>query len=147
MTLPLRCALAAAALLGAAGGSASAGCSVEVDPVTFGTIDSQRLTRGNGEVVVRCDEPADFRVGLSPGRGGGEGRRMRGPGKAELDYALFTDPGYTIPWGDGQAIGNPRPGRSEGQGPVRLTVYGLIPPQPGALPGEYEDGLQVTLTF
>jgi spore coat protein U-like protein len=126
---------------------ASAACSVTVAPVAFGTINSMAQSRGTGEVVVRCDEPASFRVGLSPGRGGGDGRRMEGPGGARLDYGLFADPGYTIPWGDGQAIGNPMAGRSEGTGPVRLTIYGIIPRQPGLPAGEYGDSLQVTLSF
>jgi spore coat protein U-like protein len=38
-------------------------------------------------------------------------------------------------------------GRSEGTGSVRLTVYGIVPPQPGTPPGKYVDSLQVTLTF
>jgi spore coat protein U-like protein len=144
--LTFRAALACAALVVPAR-LACAGCGVEVNPVTFGVVDVLRPSRGTGEVVVRCDEPTVFQVELSPGRGGGEGRRMRGPGRAELDYALFADPGHAIPWGDGQTIGSPRPGRSEGQGPVRLTIHGIVPPQPGTEPGEYADNLQVTLTF
>jgi spore coat protein U-like protein len=128
-------------------GPAAAGCSVEASPVAFGTIDVLRQTRGTGEIIVRCDEPVAFRVGLSPGNGSGEGRRMDGPGSARLDYSLFADAGYSIPWGDGQAIGNPRAGTSDGDRPQRLTVYGIIPAQPGTLPGEYTDSLQVTLSF
>lgn len=128
-------------------GPAAAGCSVESSPVAFGTIDVLRPTRGTGEIVVRCDEPTEFRVGLSPGGGGSEGRRMDGPGNTRLDYALFADAGYSIPWGDGQAIGNPRAGASDGKGPQRLTVYGIIPAQPGTPAGDYVDSLQVTLSF
>lgn len=141
-------AAAAGLTLGVPAAAVAAACSVEVEPVAFGTVDgSARQSRGTGEVVVRCDGPADFAVGLSPGRGGGDGRRMDGPGGARLDYALFADAGYSIPWGDGRAIGNPVAGRASGDGPVRLTIYGLVPRQPGALPGEYADSLQVTLTF
>lgn len=128
-------------------GVAAAACSVEVSPVVFGNIDVLRQSRGTGEVIVRCDQPGPFQVGLSPGSGGGAGRRMDGPGSSRLDYALFTDAGYSIPWGDGQAIGNPRSGSSDGSSPQRLTIYGIIPAQPGTAPGEYLDSLQVTLTF
>lgn len=127
--------------------AAAATCRVAVEPVTFGTINSMAQSRGTGEVVVRCDEPATFRVGLSPGGGSGDGRRMEGPGGARLDYFLFADPGYTIPWGDGQAIGNPVAGSSDGTASVRLTIYGIIPRQPGVPTGEYGDSLQVTLSF
>ena len=146
--MPLTARLAAAILLTVAPlGPAAASCSVEANPVAFGTIDVLRQERGTGEIVVRCDEPTEFRVGLSPGGGGSEGRRMAGPDGARLDYSLFADAGYSIPWGDGQAIGNSRTGVSDGEGPQRLTVYGIIPAQPGAIPGEYTDSLQVTLSF
>jgi spore coat protein U-like protein len=139
--------LAALSVL-APGSAAQAGCSVEVSAVAFGNIDIMRASRGTGEVVVRCDEASDFSVGLSPGGGGGGGeRRMRGPGGAWLDYYLMADAGYSIPWGDGQAIGNPRAGRSNGAAPARLTIYGIIPSQPGTPEGQYTDSLVVTLTF
>lgn len=148
--MPLIRGVAALAALGVLGPAfaAQAGCSVEVSPVAFGNIDLMRASRGTGEVVVRCDQPAEFSVGLSPGgsAGGGE-RRMRGPGNARLDYFLMADAGYSIPWGDGQAIGNPRGGRSDGAAPTRLTIYGIIPPQPGMPEGQYTDSLEVTLTF
>lgn len=94
-----------------------------------------------------ADQPTGFSVGLSPGSGGSEGRRMAGPGSAELDYSLFADAGYTVLWGDSRAIGQPRGGSSGGNGPERLTIYGLIPPRPGTEPGTYTDNLQVTLDF
>lgn len=130
-----------------AAGPAGAACSVETNPVSFGTIDVLRTSSGNGEVVVRCDQPTGFTVGLSPGSGGSEGRQMDGPGSAALAYALFADASYTLPWGDGRAIGQPRDGSSNGNAPERLTIYGLIPRQPDTEPGTYTDSLQVTLTF
>ncbi len=82
------------------------------------------------------------------GHDGGAARGMAGPGREPLAYLLFGDAGHTVPWGDGQAIGPPQDGRAEGGGkPARLTVYGLIPPQPGTPPGSYADGLMVTLAF
>jgi spore coat protein U-like protein len=97
----------AAATLALCAGSALARCGVEVEPVAFGVIDVVHQSRGNREIVVRCDEPAEFGVGISPGRGGAEGRRMGGPGGARLSYALFADPGHAIPWSDGQALDAP----------------------------------------
>ena len=52
-----------------------------------------------------------------------------------------------IPWGDGQAIGGPVAGRSDGRTPARLTIYGLVPRQPGTPAGDYADSLVVTLSF
>lgn len=122
-------------------------CSVEVEPVAFGVIDPQRQSRGTGEVVVRCDDAATFSVGISPGRGSADNRRMEGRDGGRLDYYLFADPGHSIPWGDGEAVGNPVSAASDGTGPKRLTIYGIVPAQAGIDAGEYDDNLQVTLTF
>jgi spore coat protein U-like protein len=146
--MPLRCrhALTAVLLAGWAA-PAMAACSVEAEPVAFGVIDPQRQSRGTGEVVVRCDEAATFSVGLSAGGSGGDTRRMQGRGGSRLDYYLFADPGYSISWGDGEALGNPVKGAADGARPARLTIYGIVPAQSRTDAGEYEDGLQVTLSF
>jgi spore coat protein U-like protein len=136
-----------AGLLVAWAAPALAACTAEVAPVAFGVVDALRQTRGTGEVVVRCDAAASFQVGLSPGRSSSGTRRMSGPGGARLDYYLFSDAGHSIPWGDGQALGSPVGGAASDGSPARLTVYGVIPAQSGVEAGEYDDSLQVTLTF
>ncbi len=146
MPLTRRLALGFALIAGWAG-PAHAACSVEVEPVAFGVIDPQRQSRGTGEVVVRCDETATFAAGISTGRGSGDGRRMEGRDGGRLDYYLFADPGHSIPWGDGEALGNPVRAASDGAAPKRLTIYGIVPAQARIEAGEYEDTLQVTLTF
>lgn len=143
--MPLTRAALALGLALAGAPPALAACSVDTDPVAFGEIDVTRTSTGTGTVVVRCDTDTSFAVGISPG--GSDPRRMSGPQGSELEYHLFADAGYSIPWGDGQAIGQPRSGRNDGVGATRLTIYGVVPRQPGVLPGAYTDGLQVTLTF
>ncbi len=137
------------ALLSAAcwAGPALAVCGVDTEPVAFGIIDPQRQTRGTGEVVIHCDATTTVTVGLSPGGGGSGGRRMRGSGGGRVDYFLFADAGNSVPWGDGAAIGNPVTALAEGGAAKRLTIYGVIPSQGGIDAGEYDDSLQVTLTF
>jgi spore coat protein U-like protein len=134
-------------LVAVATGPAIALCSVEVAPVAFGIVDTQRESRGTGEVVVRCDTSTSYQVGISPGGAGGGSRRMTGPDGSRLEYRLFSDAGRSIPWGDGQGGGPPVSATSDGTGLQRLTIYGAIPAQPGIGPGEYTDSLQVTLTF
>lgn len=133
------------AMLGASA-PARAACTIDLEPVSFGIVDTQRQTSGTGQVVVRCDSAATFTVGISPG-GGGETRRMLGPDGTRLDYYLFSEAGRSVPWGDGQAIGPPVSASSDGTGQQRLTIYGTIPPQSGIPAGAYDDSLQVTLTF
>lgn len=128
-------------------GPALAACSVDAQPVAFGIVDPQRQNRGTGEVVIHCDAATTITVGLSPGGGGSGGRRMRGSTGGRLDYYLFSDAGNSVPWGDGAAIGNPVTTSAEGGTAKRLTIYGVIPAQDGIDAGEYDDSLQVTLTF
>lgn len=136
------------AVLGIAmAGPAAAVCSVDAAPVDFGVVDPQRQSRGTGEIVARCDATTAFTVGISPGGGGSGGRRMRGSPGGRLDYYLFADPGYSVPWGDGAAIGDPVAAVTDGANPKRLTIYGIVPAQNGIDAGEYDDSLQVTLTF
>jgi spore coat protein U-like protein len=133
--------LAGAAML--VGGPARALCSIELSPVAFGVIDTTARSTGTGEVVVRCDTATGFAVAIS----GGGGRRMNGPGGSRLDYRLYADAARAIPWGDGGSAGNAVAAASDGAGARRLTIYGEVPAQSGVLPGEYLDGLEVTLTF
>lgn len=124
---------------------ARAACSVELAPVSFGTVDTRETTRGTGEVVVRCDAAAGFEVAIS-GNGGGS-RRMDGPDGGRLDYRLYADAARAVPWGDGGSLGNSVAAASDGANPRRLTIYGEIPAQTGVPAGEYVDSVQVTLLF
>ena len=143
--MPLTRCVLVAAMLGISA-PARAACTVDLDPVSFGIVDTQRQTTGTGQIVVRCDSAATFAVGIAPGGSGGT-RRMLGPDGTRLDYYLFSDAGRSVPWGDGQAIGPPVSASSDGTGQQRLTIYGAIPAQSGIPAGSYEDSLQVTLTF
>lgn len=122
-----------------------AACSVELAPVSFGTVDTRETSRGTGEVVVRCDGPMGFEVAIS-GNGGGS-RRMDGPDGGRLDYRLYSDAAHAVPWGDGGSLGGPVSAASDGTAPRRLTIYGEIPTQTGVPAGEYVDSVQVTLIF
>lgn len=146
MSLSGRLALAIA-LAGGWARPAAAVCSVDTQPVSFGIVDPQRQSRGTGEIVVDCDVTTTISVGISPGGGGSGGRRMRGSGGGRLDYYLFADAGHSVPWGDGAAIGNPVTASADGGTAKQLTIYGVIPAQDGIDADEYDDSLQVTLSF
>jgi spore coat protein U-like protein len=126
--------------------SGRAECSVELSPVTFGTVDTRENSRGTGEVVVRCDAASGFQIAIS-GAGSGGTRRMDGPSGSRLDYRLFADAARAVPWGDGGSLGAPVAATSDGNNPRRLTIYGEIPAQSGVPAGEYVGSLQVTLAF
>lgn len=143
--MPLSRTLAAGLALAAAFAAdpASADCRVDVRPVAFGTIDLARKSFGKGEVVVRCERPTRFEVAIL----GGAERELVGANGGRLRYRLFADPAHSRPWGDGGRSGATVSARNDGRRPTRLTVYGVIPRQPGAPEGRYVDQLQVSLRY
>lgn len=140
----LRWCLAAAALL--APGPALAVCGVQLQGVSFGAIDVMRRQESTGSVRVSCDKPVAFLVEIGGGVSGGE-RRMHAAGGGSLRYELYADPANSHLWGDGQTVGSPVGGSSDGASPQTFTIYGVIPSQPGTLPGTYMDSPLVTLSF
>ena len=136
-----------AVLLLATAVPAWAGCRVDGREVAFGTIEVGRRATGLGEIVIACDQAASFEVGLGGGLGSGSDRVMRGPNDGRLHYQLFRDSGRSLAWGDGGSSGGTRASRSDGNDPVRLTIYGAVPRQDSVPPGTYTDQLQVTLSF
>lgn len=118
-------------------------CSIDGRPLAFGDVETTRRTLGVGEIRVSCDEPGGFEIGIA----GGSERELRGPDGATLTYELHQDPGRSIVWGDGGASGSTRSGTTDDRGEAEIPVYGVIPPQPGAPPGSYDDQLQITIIF
>ncbi len=123
---------------------AHAACQLSIDPVSFGTIDPRRHEFSTGRVRVDCDAPTSFGVAISGNR---NGRKLHGPDGAEMDYQLYPDATYSKPWGDADGGGEIVQRQSDGDNPVDLTIYGLIPPHSFVLPGEYSDQPTVTLLF
>lgn len=126
--------------------SALAVCSVQVQGVSFGTIDVMRRTESTGSVRVSCTQPVGFLVEITGSVANGQ-RRMSAAGSGSLRYELYADAAHAHVWGDGQSIGSPVGSASDGKTAQSFTVYGVIPSQPGTLPGEYLDAPLVTLTF
>lgn len=143
--LPALIGLALAAL---AAGEARAGCSVDLTPVTFGTIDPTRGDDSTGKVKVSCDQGTIFLVGIGPGTNGSNGNRaMDGPGNAKMAYNLYIDAGHHIVWGDGQTLGQYLDGSASASAPWSSTIYGQIPSQSPKPAGSYADSLLVSVDF
>jgi spore coat protein U-like protein len=134
----------AASLLGAA--PAGAMCSIQLESVAFGVIDVTRREESTGSVRVSCDKPQAFNVEIGGSLTAGQ-RRMQAAGGGSLRYELYADAGHTHVWGDGITIGAPIGGASDGSKAQTFTIYGVISPQPGTLPGNYVDAPLVTLSF
>ncbi len=136
-----------AALVPLAATPAAAGglCRVDVRPVVFGSIEPMRASYGKGTVVVTCDAPARFEVAI--GEADGSSRKLVGPQGRRLRYGLYRDPSYSSAWGDGGSLGPTVKGACDGERPVRLTIYGVIPAQRGATPGAYASQMTVVLRY
>jgi spore coat protein U-like protein len=143
----MRCAILALALAAVAAPlPALAMCGVQVQGVSFGAINVLRREESTGGVRVTCDQPVSFLIEIVGTVSGGE-RRMAASGGASLRYALYADAAHGQVWGDGQGIGSPVSGTSDGATAEAFTIYGVVPSQPGTLPGDYSDSLLVTLGF
>lgn len=125
---------------------ASAECDATLSLMDFGKLDLERGARVTGELVVDCDEPGRFSVGLSQGIGSFKGRRMRGTDGAELRYNLFVDSARQRIWGDGVTAGTQIiKGDSDGRRPSIIPIYGIVPSRQSVLIGPYIDNLLVTV--
>ena len=128
-------------------GPALAACGVQLQGVSFGNVDVMRREESTGNVKITCDSAVGFLVEIGGGNLAGGQRQMQASGGASLRYQLYGDPAHTHVWGDGQTIGSPIGGASDGSNADSFTIYGVIPSQPGTLPGIYLDTPLVTLSF
>ena len=140
----MRPALLAILLLATAPGAARAACQINANAVAFGAVRPGLQASGTGRLVVTCDRATQMQVGIAAASGT---RTMRGPGNAKLAYDLFQDSAHRTRWGSGKADGSARPAAAAAGRSSTLTVYGVIPKQPGVPPGTYVDDLTVSVDF
>lgn len=125
-------------------------CTVATTPVLFGNYDPTSATAktGTGSVAVTCTSGTSYDVGLDAGAGTGAtvASRKLTLSSNTLNYALYSDSGYTSVWG--VTIGTDV---VHATAPVSLvnthTVYGSIPAGQGATLGAYTDTVNVTVTY
>jgi spore coat protein U-like protein len=149
-------------LLAATGAHAAADCTVATVGVAFGTYDPASATPDDvaGSVTVVCTHVSGgasrlaYTVALSTGSSGGYAPRQLSAGSLRLNYNLFTNLARSQVWGNGlggTGVGSGTftvgPGTGNGRREVVHPVYGRIPAQQDALPGNYADAIVVTLTF
>jgi spore coat protein U-like protein len=121
-------------------------CSVQLQGVSFGSIDVMRREESTGSIKITCDKAVGFSVEIGGSVSGGQ-RQMQAAGGGSLRYELYGDPGHFHVWGDGLTIGSPLGGASDGSHAQTFTIYGVVPAQPGTPPGIYVDAPLVSLNF
>ncbi|HEY5048335.1 MAG TPA: spore coat U domain-containing protein [Rhizomicrobium sp.] len=113
---------------------------------------AQTPTTSNGTVDVYCAKPKDilpsFTVALSAGGAGNFSPRKMSFGSAQLNYNIYTTPGYTSVWGDGTSGTSMQSYNSgQDQSNVTFTAYGSVPIAQLVTAGSYSDTIMVTVTY
>ncbi|WP_336740930.1 spore coat U domain-containing protein [Aureimonas altamirensis] len=120
--------------------SAQLRCDMTVSSIDFGSIDPLRTTSATaiGTVSVNCGLLGVFCPSIGFGSGGAASsprRRLNGPNGAFLEFDLFRDAAYSVPYGsrDNPALGPPLAiSLLNYSAPVYARLYrGASIPQPG----------------
>lgn len=123
----------------------AAACTVSATPLAFGSIDplSGESTESVGSLTVECPESTAYALSVTPGTGT-YSQRLMSAGELTLAYNLYIDQEHSIIFGDG--TGDTRVMNGEGQ-VTEHVVYGKVPNQPRAYPGNYTDDIVVTVSY
>jgi spore coat protein U-like protein len=131
-------------------------CYISTTPLNFGT--ASLLTSNidsTGGLSVQCTNTTPYSIGLDYGaNANGAQRRMSSGGTSTyVNYNLYTDPSRSSAWTTTTSPTSCSGGASScilgtGTGSNQnVTVYGRVPPQTGAAPGNYSDTVIATITF
>jgi spore coat protein U-like protein len=100
---------------------------------------------------VQCTNGTNYQIGLgfSANASGGQRRMKHGTNAEFVNYDLFTDAGYSDPWGDTVDVDtNGHTTKKVGNGDEQsYTIYGRVPVQIVPTPGAYSDTVTVTVTY
>lgn len=135
LILILHCSLASAVM-----------CTVSAQSINFGSYDvfSHLNLESTGNINISCDSTASYSISLSSGNGTFSDRTLNFSTYL-LSYNLFIDAARTMIWGDGSG------GTSAVSGMASTTadhiVYGRIPARQNAYVGNYNDNVNVTVSF
>jgi len=124
-------------------------CLISATNVSFGTagVLSSSLTAA-GSISARCTNGDAFRISLNGGASGNVAARtlLQQGGGGIVNYQLYTDSAYSVPWGDGTAGTSMVTGTGSGNAQA-ISVYGQVPAQSTPAPGNYSDTITATIVF
>jgi spore coat protein U-like protein len=108
---------------------------------------SNRLWRDSNlyDLAVTCTASTNYQVGLDNGQNGtGPIARQMAFGANRLTYGLYSDSGYTVPWGNtsGSMVAGTGTGNT-----TNFSVYGTVFTQALPVPGTYTDTVVATVTY
>ncbi len=130
-----------------------AACSIDAGAMTFGNYDptsSDDLTV-SATIASTCTSGASVTISMDAGQSAGTGstaaapvRRMAGADGSYLNYAVYSDSGYSAVWGatDATDVGVTGTGSA-----VNSTAYGKVTAGQAAAVTSFADSVLVTLTY
>jgi len=127
--------------------SVIAGCGISATAMNFGNY-AGTVANSTSIVTISCTSGTTYNVGLNAGTATGATvttRKMTGPSSATLSYALYSNSGLTINWGNIVGI-NTVAGAGTGHAQF-LTVYGRIAAGQYLRPGSYSDTITASITY
>ena len=121
-------------------------CRITANDLDFGT-QSAPLAQTDSDtfIDVRCTNASPFTVGLSNGLNPSGGSRRMSDGSNFVSYGLFQDAARNVDW-DNTTNRKNDVGLGTGTS-IMMTVYGRIPADPVAIPGDYTDTITVDVEF
>ena len=128
-------------------------CRVDIQPMNFGVYDpllshAASPLHAQSELSLLCTRNVPASIELDAGSYGANTRaRTLAQGGIRLGYGLFTDAARNRVWGIGSDAFVLNGTEREGQDPLRLTVYGAIPPAQEVLAGDYSDIVTARVNF
>ena len=127
-------------------------CSIDSNPMAFGTYDGNTSTalEAKATVVSTCTSGAAALITMSAGTSAGSGsaeapvRRMTAGAGKYLVYQVYSDVARGTVWGNTTPTGVAFTGTGVSQ---TLTAYGSVPPAQLVAQGVYTDQLSITITY
>lgn len=121
-----------------------------ITDVDFGTVSGlfpANVDDSDGEITITCTPTSVYLLAIDAGQNDDATSRRMADGAEFIRYNLFQDAGFSTPWGDGTAFGDPLTGTGDGNLDT-YPVYARIPAgQTPVSPGGYADIVNVTFSF
>lgn len=125
-------------------------CLVTATDMAFGSYNptSSTPTDATSSIIVTCTPGTLYNVGLNAGTTAGttvSTRKMLN-GSALLNYALYSNSGRSVNWGNSPGSDTVSQ-TSSSIAPAAITVYGRVPAQQSVAAGTYTDTVTVTVSY
>lgn len=120
--------------------------TISAAPMSFGTYTGL-VADATSNLSIVCSNTTPYTVGLDNGlhAGATPANRSMPAGSTPISYALFSNAGRTIVWGE--TIGTDTVGGTGTGSNQTLIIYGRVPAAQFVTPALYSDTVTATLTY